>query len=260
MPGPRERAATKQLVNRRKRRNIGLQCRRKYERTGGKYKYQRILMESGKTKSVHMLSGRSSYTRLAYSRSKLLDDDCLVAEVVVEPSIFVESRELPQDIAEVRGEQASEEDNASTTSTTSTITESTMGTMQTRSQSSQGSQSTRRSHAEILQLKSAIAYQFKFVLSLPSKQKWHGKEGTITDIAEKLNLGRGQNKVITRVLEDVMKCEEVGTVYSPVRQYSPWSDEKHLLPMNSREVQIIGDAMEDGHSLRTTTKLVNEHR
>ena len=90
MPGPRERAATKQLVNRRKRRNIGLQCRRKYERPGGKYKYQRILMESGKTKSVHMLSSRSSYTRLAYSRSKLLDDNCLVAEVVVEPSIFVE--------------------------------------------------------------------------------------------------------------------------------------------------------------------------
>ena len=129
-------------------------------------------MESGKTKSVHMLSGRSSYTALAYSRSRLLDDNCLVAEVVMELSLFIGSCDLPQGIAEVQ-QEASQEDNASTTST---ITKATMGTIQTRSQSSQGYQSTCRSHAEMLQLKSAIAYHLKFILSLPSKQKWHEKK------------------------------------------------------------------------------------
>ena len=72
-----------------------------------------------------MLSDGSSYTVLAYSRSRLLNDDCLVAEVFVEPSLFIKSHDLPQDIAEVQRE-ASQEDNASTTST---ITEATMGTM-----------------------------------------------------------------------------------------------------------------------------------
>ena len=57
-----------------------------------------------------------------------------------------------------------------------------------------------------------------------------------------------------------MRCKEEGTAYIPVRQYSPWSDENHLLPSDSRGVQIIGDAMEDDHSLRTTTKRVNDHR
>ena len=77
------------------------------------------MIDSGKTKSLHMLSDRSSYTQLAYSKSKLLSDDCLVAEIVVEPSRFVESRDNPEDIAEV------EEDVGDDISTARTVTQAT---------------------------------------------------------------------------------------------------------------------------------------
>ena len=82
----------------------------------------------------------------------------------------------------------------------------------------------------------------------------------MSTIANNLRLNEGQNKVIEKLLEDVVACEKEGTLYTGKRKYSKWADDKLLISSTSHEYQIIGNAMEDGHSLRATTDLVNEHR
>ena len=170
MPREKKRAATKGPKKPRKRRNIGLQCRRKYQSQGGRYEYRRVKIDSGKTKSVHMLSGRSGYTELAYSKSMLLSDDCLVAEIVLEPSRFLELRDDPEDIAETQGEL---EDDISMASTINENNEKATMSIRTstRIQTSNDSQSKRCSHLEMQQLKVAITHHFKHVLLLPPIEK-----------------------------------------------------------------------------------------
>ena len=77
---------------------------------------------------------------------------------------------------------------------------------------------------------------------------------------ETLKLEVGQNHVTQHVFENVLRCEEEGTVYTEERKYTKWSDEKHLISSDSHKYQNIGNAMEDGHGLRTTTNLVNDHQ
>ena len=96
-------------------------------------------------------------------------------------------------------------------------------------------------------------------MGLPPKEEWKGQKGTISTICQTLNLHSGHRGIVKRVLMDVLCCEEEGTVYRGKRVYSRWSAEKILITTNSREYQILGDAMEDRHGLCATTALINEY-
>ena len=103
----------------------------------------------------------------------------------------------------------------------------------------------------------AITYHFKEVLGLPPRDKW---STTISQICKTLRLSLGHNSIIKKFFDDVLVCEVEGRIYTGQRQYSKWSDDKHLITADSHEYQLLGESMEDGNSLRTTTELINEYQ
>ena len=75
-----------------------------------------------------------------------------------------------------------------------------------------------------------------------------------------LGLNRGKKGLVESVFKEVLRLQLEDRSYKPDRRYSKWSDDKLLFTSTSDKYQLIGNSMEDGHSIRATLDLVNEFR
>ena len=164
------RAANGSPTKKRRRQNAGLQYRKKHFRPGQIYRFQR---RTGSTISNHMLSRKKGYTAASYQKSNLLPNGVLLYEMILDdPCDFIASRDRVEDIEYIQ----EFDDDASKDSSIVPEASSADNGMMIRSQYSQGSTPSRRSHAEMEQLRVSVAYHFKFVLGLPPKEEWKGQK------------------------------------------------------------------------------------
>jgi hypothetical protein len=107
----------------------------------------------------------------------------------------------------------------------------------------------------------AIAFHYKVLLGLPPRDQWAGHDGTVSKICKIMGLsGSGGTVVNIRgILEDILRCQEQGIAYVPVRN-CPRMGPQPIVSVDSSEAQIIADCVEDGMSISLTLLLVNKHR
>jgi hypothetical protein len=105
-----------------------------------------------------------------------------------------------------------------------------------------------------------ILYLYKVRFKLPPRDQWAGHDGTIAKICKIMGLsGSGGTVVNIRgVLEDILRCQEQGVAYVPMRN-CPCMGPQPIVSVDSSEAQIIADCVEDGMSINLTLLLVNKH-
>ena len=226
----------------------GLGYQRKHHRPGKRYRHQRIQGAPSNLNPVHTFSGHPSYSTKAYAESKLLPSGVMIQEIITHPGHFIQSH-LRSETVEAADNNISEE------------TEIVDLTSETGQDIVRSTAESRLSHRSAEQLKDMIAYFFINIYHCPPEGEWGGKYGTVLDICSSLKLeGQAKRHLVKHVLRDVTDHIKKGETYSSKRLYLPWSNDKILLLPDSDEYQIIGNSMEDGHGLITTTEVVNEFR
>ena len=105
----------------------------------------------------------------------------------------------------------------------------------------------------------AIGDYYVNVLEAPPIASWTGKGGTISQIMAKLNLPKGSNRVVHRVLKVVEQCADDRVVYDGQRAFGSGGQTK-LIRLGSVESQLVADFMENGSGHLQTTNAVNEYR
>jgi hypothetical protein len=102
-----------------------------------------------------------------------------------------------------------------------------------------------------------IAGYFRQTLNMPSKSKWGGHAGTISQICRVFNLPEGANERVKRVLEYSVSYEARGQVYKGERLNG-----QGLKPIISSpyEYQIVIGVVEKGKGAAMALLLLNKYR
>jgi hypothetical protein len=102
-----------------------------------------------------------------------------------------------------------------------------------------------------------IAGYFRQTLNMPSKRKWGGHAGTISQICRVFNLPEGVNERVKWVLEYSVSYEARGQVYKGERLKGKGSKPIISSPY---EYQIVIDVVEKGKGAAMALLLLNEYR
>ena len=100
----------------------------------------------------------------------------------------------------------------------------------------------------------AMAFEYKYN-SLENPDDWD--YGMLISLKELV--GFHHNSKVNPILMDVIYCKKNGLQYTGKHKYAQRSSRAIIRELDGIEAQIVADSIEDGHSIRQSLSVLNNH-